>query len=88
MPRGGEKRVRCIRCGLTVADLWRWCPECGGEIAGQHPEIDLRGTDSQFVVEWSESAEEQREHRQSDRRDPSRPTRRLARVLTVRSGEV
>ena len=78
--------MQCLRCEVTVADLWRWCPECGGEVDGTHPEIDLRRTDSQFVVEWSESAEEQREHRQCDPRDPPRPTWHQAKRLTSPNG--
>jgi hypothetical protein len=24
--------MRCVRCDLAVSNIWRWCPECGGEV--------------------------------------------------------
>jgi hypothetical protein len=65
--------LRCIRCELTVADLWRWCPECGGEVDARHPEIDLRDTDSQFAVEWSDSEPPHSARFHRERRGPLGP---------------
>ena len=40
----------CFRCDMTVDDVWRWCPECGGVVT-EEPVIDLRD-ESAFAVEW------------------------------------
>jgi hypothetical protein len=40
----------CVRCDTTVEELWRWCPECGGEVR-EEPGIGLRD-EVGFAVEW------------------------------------
>ena len=40
--------MRCRRCDRTVADIWRWCPECGGEVS--EDDIDLSAPP--FVLGW------------------------------------
>ena len=40
----------CVRCDMTVDDLWWWCPDCGG-VVREAPILDLRD-DSRFAVEW------------------------------------
>jgi hypothetical protein len=47
-PEGEVNRMHCRRCDLTVADIWRWCPECGGEVGEE--DIDL--TKPPFVLGW------------------------------------
>ena len=57
--RGGHVIATSLR-SLTSGDGL----DCGGEIEGERPVIDLRDTGSRFVVEWSERAAPP-----SDRRD-------------------
>lgn len=42
--------MHCARCDRTVDDVWRWCPECGGDVRDD-PVIDLRD-DAGFAVDW------------------------------------
>jgi hypothetical protein len=33
----------CLVCEVTVDDLWRWCPECGGALYGdEHVDLTVR----------------------------------------------
>jgi predicted nucleic acid-binding Zn ribbon protein len=46
--RGVDPVRHCILCDVTVADLWRWCPDCGGEL--REEERDPRKP--AFVLGW------------------------------------
>jgi hypothetical protein len=45
--------MRCLACGVLVEELWRWCPDCGGEVTPHSTPIDLRSVPTDgFAVEW------------------------------------
>ena len=43
--------MRCSRCGTSPEDLWRWCPECGGQLIADR--MRLVGAVVSFGVDWA-----------------------------------
>jgi hypothetical protein len=41
----------CLACSAIVDDCWRWCPECGGQVAPPFGPIDLRLRPDAFILE-------------------------------------
>lgn len=40
----------CRSCKAIVDDCWRWCPECGGQLAPMIP--SSRFDQDYYTVEW------------------------------------
>ena len=43
--------MRCSRCGTVPEDLWRWCPDCGGQFTEDR--VGLVGGLESFCVDWA-----------------------------------
>ena len=48
----------CRSCKAIVDDCWRWCPECGGQLAYADP--TGRRAQEYYTVEWTIGADPER----------------------------